>query len=732
MRTGMSDPTKNSDETPTTDQPEKIPLWKQRHLERAQKLESALHERRKSKATGRRLAKILLAEDAADIGQSAKDLKFKAQLLRQVELADAARAERERAIACGEQPAPKGGYKQKRSLRAVLEARDLSEKAMNAGAEFTRATDQWTGQPDATWDKLTRDEQRRLLLVDFREFCRHAKILTKKRERVPFKWNAPQRRMNQIILSMLAGKKPVRMRIAKARQWGATTDAIYLNLWMAHRHGDMAIAVVVHSKVPYVKAMVDRYLFAWRSLPEWFRLPMRATANRIEFDNGSFVDFFSAGTKATADQVCRSSTYQIQHLTEVPFWFAAQATLTACMQALVDGPNTIQIIESTPKGAGEFKDLYLEAKNGDSNAVAMFVAWHQFEGNRIKPTIEQQAAWVQWRETGSEGARQRGGFGKDEENRIGRFGLDAGQWLWWWYTLREKCGNNLDRMIQEHADDDITCFAVSGDTYFKRELLGKVALQCNALRYQWRSVGIANGEFDEGQRGYNYRRKPAKRHEYLAVLDPADGGASTSDPSVLYICRRLPGQLEVVAWCTHQGYANEVMDNAWPLLAMYGDPLLVIEANKGAAHILEARQRNYPRIYRRTRLNEVTGQPMMDQFGWFSGGSSRAAALQALAKYYSQDRLIAGIDVLHSQMGLFVKQGESEKYAAKGKTNDDHVICAAMACHIDDTLSNPKLDEVEPVQRVGNIWGIPDTVMSADPAPPQRLTQPRIVYYDND
>ncbi len=711
---------------------ESLPLWKRRHIERAQKLDAALYERRKKKATSRRLVKLLMAEDASDITQAKRDLKFKAELLKQVEMAEAARIQREQAIAAGETPPPKGGYKQKRSLKAVLEARGLSEKAMNAGTEMTRATDRWTGPADTHWDKLTREEQRRLLLVDFRVFCRHAKILTKKRERVPFVWNGPQRRMNNIVLSMLADRRPVRLRVAKARQWGCTTDTVYLILWMLHRHGDMAAMVVVHAKVPYIKAMVEKYLFAWRSLPEWFRLPMRATANRIEFDNGSFIDFFSAGTKATADQVGRSNTYQIQHLTEVPFWFAAKQTLTACMQAQVDGPNTIQIIESTPKGAGEFKDLYFEAKNGDSDAVAMFVAWHQIDDNRIKPTAEQLSAWVEWRETGLDSARRRGGFGVDTENRIPRFGLGPDQWLWWWYTLREKCGNDLDRMTQEHADDDVTCFAVSGDTYFKRDLLTKMALQCNSLRHQWRSAGIVAGEFDESLRGYYYRRRPTARGEYLAVLDPADGGASTSDPSVLYICRRLPGQLEVVAWMSSQGYAEEVMALSWPLLAMYGNPLLVIEANKGTAHLLEARKRLYPRIYRRSRLNEVTGQPMLDQLGWYSTGSTRNAALQALAKYVGSGRLIVGIDTLHAQMSNFVKQGETEKYAAKGKTNDDHVLCAAMACHIDDTLSNPQLDDEPVAQDTGNPWGVPQTIYSTPAPEPQRVIQHRVVYYDND
>lgn len=712
---------------------EKIPLWKKRHIERAQKLDAALFERRKKKATSRRLVKLLLAEDASDITQAKRDLKFKASLLRAVEMADAAKAERERAIAMGETPPPKGGYKQKRSLKAVLAARDISEKAMNAAAAFAHPSDKWTGPADTPWDKLTREEQRRLLLVDFREFCRHSRILTKKRERVSFVWNLPQIRMNNIVLSMLMARKQVRLRVAKARQWGCTTNTVYLILWMLHRHGDMAAAVVVHAKVPYIKSIIEKYVFAWRSLPEWFRLPMRATANRIEFENGSYIDFYSAGTKATADQVCRSGTYQIQHLTEVPFWFAAERTLTACMQAQVDGPNTIQIIESTPKGAGEFKDLYFEAKTGDSDAVAMFVAWHQIPENRIKPTIEQVAAWVEWRETGSEAARKRGGFGVDTEGRIGRFGLDAGQWLWWWYTLREKCGNDLDRMIQEHADDDVTCFAVSGDTYFKRDLLTKMALQCNNMRFQWRAAGIVDHAFDDSLRGYYFRRPPVKKNaEYLAVLDPADGGASTSDPSVLYICRRLPGQLEVVAYMESHEYAEQVMDLAWPLLAMYGNPLLVIEANKGVAHLLEARKRLYPRIYRRTRLNEITGQPMMDQLGWYSTGSTRAAALQALAKYISKGNFLAGIDKLHAQMSNFVKQGDTDKYAAKGKTNDDHVIVAAVCCHIDDTLSNPQLDDSDAREPAPNPFGVPHSIFDGEPQPMVRLTAPRQLYYDND
>lgn len=713
---------------------EKLPAWKVRHIERAKKLEAALFERRKEKAKSRRLMKMLLAEDAADIGQAKTDLKFKNTLIRAVEMAEARALERRQCIEAGLPPPPRGGRKRLKSLRDVLKARQLSEEAMKAGETFSRARERLAGNVrDKKWDDLTRDEQKRLLLVDFREFCRHSKILTKKREVIPFLWNSPQRRMNNIILSLIAGKKEVRLRIAKARQWGCTTNTVYLVLWMLHRHSNMRAMAVVHSKVPYIKALIEKYLFAYKSLPEWFRQPMTSTGNQIRFANGSYIDFFSAGTKATADQVGRSETYQIQHLTEVPFWFAPEATLTACQQSLADGPNTIQIIESTPKGENEFKNLYFEAKNGDSNAIAMFVAWHEIDGNRMVATIEQQAAWAEWRETGSEAARKRGGFGEDKENRIGRFGLDPHQWLWWWYTLREKCGNNMDRMIQEHADDDITCFAVSGDTYFKRELLAKLAVQCNGLRYQWRSVGLVDGQFDESIRGYYYRRKFVKSGEYFAVLDPADGGASTSDPSVLYICRRLADQIEVVAWTTSMDYADGVVDHMLPLLQHYDYPLLVVEANRGVWHIQELRKRGYPKLYRRTRINEVTGQPMLDQFGWFATNSSRSAALQALAKYVNQGRLICGIDVLHAQMSNFVLKGDGEKYAARGKVHDDHVLVAAIACYIDDTLTNPRMESSEqPEQRTGESWGVPQSIMVADPAPTAPMTQMVRRYFDND
>lgn len=686
-----------------------MPAWKRRHLERSKKLAEAIYKRQQTNQTKRRLVSLLSADDAADITQARADLKFKMVLLGQIEAADAAKAERERAAALGLPIPPKGGRKRKRTLSEILKARDVSEKAMNAGNAFTKATDLWTGPADTDWDKLTKEEQRRVLLTDFREFCRKARIIDKKRSVIPFKWNTPQRRMNNIILSLLCARRPVRMRIAKARQWGCTTDVVYLILWLCHRHPYIMAMVVMHAKNPYIKVIREKYLFAYRSIPEWFREPLiEDTANRMAFANGAVIDFYSAGTKATADQVGRSGTYQIQHLTEVPFWFAAEATMTACMQCLADGANTVQIIESTPKGGkGEFFKLYNEAKNGESVAVAMFVPWYEIDENRVKPTDEQRVCWVNWRENllnneHAEKWRKRGGFGVDDENRIGRFKLQPDQWLWWWYTLKEKCGNDIERMIQEHADDDVTCFLTSGNTYFKRELLSKIAIQCNALRFQWRSAGIAEDfTFDEGTRGYHYRRKPVmKDGNYMAVLDPSDGGASSSDPSVMWILRRRGEQLEVVAWFTGQGYADEVVDQAMPLLRMYGDPLLVVEANRGAAHIVEFRKRKYPRLYRRTRINELTGQPVTDQFGWYATGSTRNTALQQLAKYVREDRLVAGIDALHAQMATFVRQEDGEKYAAKKGAHDEHVLVAAIACYVDNSLSNPDLEDA-PQERVG-------------------------------
>ena len=467
---------------------------------------------------------------------------------------------------------------------------------------------------------------------------------------------------------------------------------------MARKPGT-AVCLVLHHK-DYLDEFRNRYRSMFESLPEYAVGKITIdNSNKIVLSNGSRVDFFTAGTQATAAQVGRSTGYHWCHATEVPFWHAPEKTFTALMGSMQLGAHTGIVVESTPCGAfGKFYDLYTSAKRGDNDYIAYYVAWHDVEEYFIQPTAEQVTAWLAWRESKNDKWRKKMGVtstGKpivveDVEGRIPRFGLSCGQYLWWCDTLRNKYDGDMDQMKQEYGDDDVTCFLTAAKLGFEADEIEMVRHQCDRLRETWRDCGVSEDEegrlvqtFDS--RAFRVRQAPVPGADYCALMDPALGG-QTADWSVLYVMRRTTDRLELVAKCKTRAMPDGCCDMMARLLEWYGNPLLAIESNRGEAHIHEFRVRNYPRLLRRPRVNAVTGQPIEDALGLWMNDGVRSVCIKTLHKYLRSGRLILADDDFHSEMHTFVLQeGASSKYAAAKGCHDDHIICAGMACYLDET-----------------------------------------------
>lgn len=560
--------------------------------------------------------------------------------------------------------------------------------------------------PDVITSKMTKGQHRVLLLTNFREFCAAGRIEDKTRAKVPFQWNKPQRKMNMLLAARLSTGKPVFAAIAKARRWGCSLDVTWWMGWQMCRKPGTAVCLVLHHK-DYLDEFRNRYRSMFESLPEYVVGKAKSNKSRFELDNaqklvlsnGSRVDFFTAGTEATASQVGRSTGYHWCHATEVPFWHAPEKTFTALMGSMQLGPHTGILVESTPCGAfGKFYNLYRSAKNGENDYIAYYVAWHDVEEYFLKPTPEQAEAWVKWRETKDDKWRRRMGQtaqGKpivveDTEGRIDRFALSCGQYLWWCDTLRNKYDGNIDQMKQEYGDDDVTCFLTAAKLGFEPDELALVKEQCDGLRNSWRDCGVAEDEhgrlvqvFDS--RVFRVRQVPDPKAEYCALLDPALGG-QTADFSVLYVFRRTVDRLELVAKCKTRAMPDGCVEMMSRLLSWYGDPLLAIESNKGEAHIHEFRVRNYPRLLRRPRINAVTGQQIEDALGLFMSEGVRQVCIKNLHKYLRSGKLIIPDDDFHSEMHTFVlDESTGKKYSAAKGCHDDHIMTGGMACYLDET-----------------------------------------------
>lgn len=551
---------------------------------------------------------------------------------------------------------------------------------------------------------LSKRDIRRILLNNFREFCLKCKIEGKDGRMVQFVWNRPQRQLAKLLCVRLVTGKPVLGVVAKARKWGCSLLIVHWMAWMMLRSPNTRIMLVLHHK-DYLGEFRRRYKQVFLSLPQWFAPKVVIdNASQLCLDNGSLVDFYTAGTKQTADSVGRSTGYQWAHFTEVPFWHAPDQTFIAALSSVYLNSNTGVVVESTPQGAyGKFYTMYQEAKQGLSDYFAYYVPWHAVNDYVLTATVDQLHFWQLWRDTGDDKYRIAMGTtatGKpivleDTENRIVRFGLTCQQYLWWCDTLRNRHGGNILSMKQEYGDDDVSCFLTAARLAYEHEEIDAIKKQCDAMRDQMVNCGLSydsNGSLhmDMDMRVYKVREKPdpkvMEENRYLAVMDTSFGGSAQADWSVMKIYRREMDSFVLCAKIKSKLQPSPFCDLCERLLSWYGLPLLAIEANKGEAHINEFRNRNYPKLLRRPRINVIDGSKLEDAVGFWMSESNRAVCLATLDRYIRDGRLVDPDDDLYSEMHTFIVNETTGKKEAAKNCNDDHVICTAIACHLDDAF----------------------------------------------
>ena len=285
----------------------------------------------------------------------------------------------------------------------------------------------------------------RLLYGDFPKFAATSlKIKNKSGQLVPFKLNAAQLYVNDLIEKQKREKGYVRVLNLKARQQGFST--LYSGRGYHHtafNSGKKAV-VIAHSQ-----DTADELFNKVQTFQNNINLPIettRASAKEIVFDglNSSF-SVMSAGSK----EIGRGHTINYLHASETPFWQNAEMHIAGLLQAVPSGKyinGTEVIFESTANGAsGVFYNMWQEAVAGKSDYLAIFVPWYMTEEYTTEPLPD---------------------FTLNEEEKEYQtiYNLSLGQMAWRREKIRD-LNNDLDKFKQEYPANATEAFITSGTSF---------------------------------------------------------------------------------------------------------------------------------------------------------------------------------------------------------------------------------------------------------------------------
>ena len=425
-------------------------------------------------------------------------------------------------------------------------------------------------------------------------------IRTKEEALVPFKLNRPQRRVHNLVTSLEASNRPIRLICLKARQMGMSTLFGGLLFKKTSTKRFVNTAVTAHKDDPAVN-LFGMYSLFYKMLPNEVR-PMKKYSSKREllFENPrpdptkggtdlglqSRLSVFTGGS----EDLSRSRTIHNLHWSEVAFTKGAEDVHGVTLSAVPKPPAPSMVFyESTANGpSGLFHDLFWESWEGKNDWTAVFLPWH---------LMEEYALPVDNHFVLDEG----------EVALKELYDLTDEQLAWRRYVLLNDFRGNESKFMQEYPACPEEAFQSSINAVFDldalremendiKEPIAYASIKEEGLR-EYRSVPPKDSE--GVVRGYlHVWNWPAKGTKYVMCIDAA-GGGSDGDYLVCHILGLFDDRIEQVAMYTDKIHPSQFAVHCAWLGYAYNYALASPERNAhGAAVVGMLLDKGYYKMHR--------------------------------------------------------------------------------------------------------------------------------------
>lgn len=208
-------------------------------------------------------------------------------------------------------------------------------------------------------------------------------ITTKKATFELFKMNKPQRIVMEYVEECLKKKKPIRVRILKARQMGFSTLISALGFWWATMNENSSYAVIAHKEDSTV-SIFDKNRIFYENLPSALRPKTnRFNSEKINYDymsedGGGLKSRIFFGT-AGGSELFRGETILFMHKSEKAFWENVGILNKSLNAAVPLLPFTAIFDESTANGYNHYKDEWDASVRGENDYKPFFFGWDMMD-----------------------------------------------------------------------------------------------------------------------------------------------------------------------------------------------------------------------------------------------------------------------------------------------------------------------------------------------------------------
>lgn len=549
-------------------------------------------------------------------------------------------------------------------------------------------------------------------------------------EDVLFRLNRPQRRLIMWFEHRRRKRKPIRLILLKARQWGGSTATQMYMAWMQLVQCVGLNSLIVAQVASTASEILDMFD---RMLAEYPVRLLHELGETFSEKEPKFTNVGQSGIKRVPQRNCkikigsaispntaRGGDYNLVHCSEVGVWTQTEGKspediVRSATSGILYKPNTMIVYESTANGTGNFFHReYVAAEKGESQFEPMFVPWYEIDQYSLdfsSAKEREQFAADLWKNRTNDNVMS------DRE--------EPGKYLWrlWkmgatleaihWYISERRKYNDHGDMASEFPSDSIEAFKHSGAKVFDEYKVEKFRKACRAPRYIGDVYGdgekgekaLSNVRFSDDHQGQLWVWQMPERFEkekvlnrYLVVVD-IGGRGSKADWSVICVIDRywmMEGDKpEVVA----QWYGHIDMDLlAWKaaqIAKFYDDALLVIESNtletKDRDRVLEGGDQSefilnqikdvYDNLYARKQSEADIREGLPRKYGFHTNVATKPMVISVLVQVI-REQLYVEHDERCLDEYLTYERKQNGAYGAIIGKHDDLLMTRAIGLHI--------------------------------------------------
>ena len=572
-------------------------------------------------------------------------------------------------------------------------------------------------------------------------------IITKKATFELFKPNKPQKIILDYVEECLREKKPIRVRILKARQMGFSTLISAIGFWWATMHENSSYAVVAH-KEDSTMSIFDKNRIFYNNLPVWLKpATNRFSSEAISYDkvdNGdggglrSKIFFGTAG----GNELFRGETILFCHKSEKAFWENVDILNKSLNAAIPKEPFTAIFDESTANGYNHYKDECEASARGENEYKFFFFGWNMMddyqmpveEGFKLLPIEEE---YMLMHDLTPEQMRWRRYKIVNDYN----------------YTLRDIENDDIDDFKQEYPLIPEEAFISSGRSVFSPKVTKKgmeySKLYKYSKEYELQSFPCKENlimyedpemeeikEYDkevyynkETQK-YEYRDTDlliGKKYKYANYVLGIDTSGAGQDRNVITVWHTHDKKM-VARWSKTNISEENLAKIAVEIAKIYNYGMIAPEVNFSHSLVSFIEDLEYENIYVCENESRIDKKNTSLEYGWKTTSKTKPLLVSNMKRAINEDYKIIPDPEFWYEADYYIqektKSGQDTFNAASGK-HDDIVMAAMIGLYVCDssqvnqnyTISKDKelYEKIEQKKKKDSIINIGGVLLGQNP-----------------